>query len=242
MIVAPAITPFVGDIFITLCGAALLSSHALFQFPVVLHVSTRDDAVRPDIVTCNVALFPPALAKRCPLATIGFAVTYVSYLKLLPCDALFSFPVDFHIGHHADLPDIAGEALRLPAFLERDPLATFFVNAAPFASFLHLFSGEALLCIPVPLVSAIPAVLLFFPASSHGALSVSVVTVGPPALNFLHEIIERIFPFMSSFFGKFFDSVLGITVHNVLDGILTVVSSYDGGNSSGSKERFHLKL
>lgn len=78
MIVAPAITPFVGDISITLCGAALLSSHALFQFPVVLHVRTRDDAVRPDIFTCDVALFlvTPALAKRCPLATIGFAVTF----------------------------------------------------------------------------------------------------------------------------------------------------------------------
>lgn len=154
--------------------------------------------------------------------------------------------------HSAVLPRFACVAFGTPTFSEWNPFATFFVYAPIFPAKLLFFPSDALSIVPIPCHAfLVPAFLHSSISVSPGALSISTVAVSIPALkvlkgslNFPLKILCNLFldPLrivLNVFdgFRNFFNHVLNFP-HNVLLGDF---GRGDGCDSSGSKERFHLK-
>lgn len=154
--------------------------------------------------------------------------------------------------HHAVLPRFACVAFGTPTFSEWNPFATFFVYAPIFPANRLFFPSDALLIVPIPCHAILaPAFLHSSISVSPGALSISTVAVSIPALKVLQGFLNFPLKFLCNLFldplrivlnvfdgfRNFFNRVLNFPP-NVLLGDF---GRGDGCDSSGSKERFHLK-
>jgi len=99
---------------------------------------------------------------------------------------------------------------------------------------------KALLDVPAPVLSSLPAFVHFSFLSSHLAVAVSVVTVGPPALELLSDLAHFSLDFSGSFLLGFLDLAQSIASETGNSSGNVILDGGEGGGcEEGKGERFH---